>query len=114
MPALFLDDGITGIRNTGALFAKIAPALDRWRELGRDASGIFFISTLPDGSLVVYDREGCPEIGVVNSTPSIAEAQIKKLKAAGVDFIKIYELVKPDAFQAMVDAARREQSPIAS
>ena len=114
MPALFLDYGITSVRDTGALLEKIAPEIDRWRELGSEAPDIFFSGPLLDGSLVVYDGEGRPEIGVANSTASIAEAQIKKLKAAGVDFIKIYELVKPDAFQAMVDAARREQSPIAS
>jgi len=114
MPALFLDYGITSVRDTGALLEKIAPEIDRWRELGSEAPDIFFSGPLLDGSLVVYDGEGRPEIGVANSTASIAEAQIKKLKAAGVDFIKIYELVKPDVFQAMVDAATREQLPIAA
>ena len=114
MPALFLDYGITSVRDTGALLEKIAPEIDRWRELGSDAPDIFFSGPLLDGSLVVYNGEGRPEIGVANSTVSIAEAQIKKLKAAGVDFIKIYELVKPDVFQAMVDAATREQLPIAA
>jgi imidazolonepropionase-like amidohydrolase len=114
MPALFLDYGITSVRDTGALLGKISPEIDRWRELGSDAPDIFFSGPLLDGSLVVYNGEGRPEIGVANSTASIAEAQIKKLKAAGVDFIKIYELVKPDVFQAMVDAATREQLPIAA
>ena len=114
MPALFLDYGITSVRDTGALLAKIAPEIDRWRELGSEAPDIFFSGPLLDGSLVVYNGEGRPEIGVANSTASIAEAQIKKLKAAGVDFIKIYELVKPEVFQAMVDAATREQLPIAA
>jgi imidazolonepropionase-like amidohydrolase len=114
MPALFLDYGITSVRDTGALLEKIAPEIDRWRELGSDAPDIFFSGPLLDGSLVVYNGEGRPEIGVANSTVSIAEAQIKKLKTAGVDFIKIYELVKPDVFQAMVDAATREQLPIAA
>ena len=114
MPALFLDYGITSVRDTGALLEKIVPEVDRWRELGSEAPDIFFSGPLLDGSLVVYNGEGRPEIGVANSTASIAEAQIKKLKAAGVDFIKIYELVKPDVFQAMVDAATREQLPIAA
>ena len=114
MPTLFLDYGITSVRDTGALLEKIVPEVDRWRELGSEAPDIFFSGPLLDGSLVVYNGEGRPEIGVANSTASIAEAQIKKLKAAGVDFIKIYELVKPDVFQAMVDAATREQLPIAA
>ena len=114
MPALFLDYGITSVRDTGALLEKIAPEIDRWRELGSEAPDIFFSGPLLDGSLVVYNGEGRPEIGVANSTAAIAGAQIKKLKAAGVDFIKIYELVKPEVFQAMVDAATREQLPIAA
>lgn len=114
MPTLFLDYGITSVRDTGALLEKIAPEIDRWRELGSEAPDIFFSGPLLDGSLVVYNGEGRPEIGVANSTTSTAEAQIKKLKAAGVDFIKIYELVKPDVFQTMVDVAAREQLPIAA
>ena len=94
MPALFLDYGITSVRDTGALLEKIVPEVDRWRELGKEAPDIFFSGPLLDGTLVVYDGEGRPEIGVANSTASIAEAQIKKLKAAGVDFIKIYEQLR--------------------
>lgn len=114
MPALFLDYGITSVRDTGALLEKIAPEVDRWRELGREAPDIFFSGPLLDGRLVVYDGEGRPEIGVANNTASNAEAQIKKLKSAGVDFIKIYELVNPEVFQAMVETAAREQLPIAA
>jgi len=114
MPALFLDYGITSVRDTGALLEKIVPEINRWRGLGSAAPDIFFSGPLLDGSLVVYNGDGRPEIGVTNNTAAIAGNQITKLKAAGVDFIKIYELVKPDVFQAMVDAATREQLPIAA
>ena len=45
--------------------------------------------------------------GIDVATPA-AHARVKALKAAGADLIKISQLVQPDVYQALVDAARRE------
>ena len=78
------------------------------------APRIFFSGPLLDGGTVVYNGEAVPEIGTANANPATARENIAKLKAAGVDFVKTYELVKPEVFRALVNAAREANLPIAS
>ena len=114
MPDLFLDYGVTSVRDTGALLAKIQPELARWRVLGAFAPDIFFSGPLLDGRLVVYDGNGRTEIGRSNANARAARDQVAALVAAGVDFIKIYELVSPEVFAALVESARVANIPIAA
>ena len=114
MPDLFLDYGVTSVRDTGALLANIQPELARWRALGAAAPDIFFSGPLLDGRLVVYDGNGRTEIGRSNATAQAARKQVADLVAAGVDFIKIYELVSPDVFAALVESAEAANIPIAA
>ena len=96
MPELFLNYGITSVRDTGGLLANLLPEIKRWREPNAVAPRIFFSGPLLDGGTVVYDGGIVPEIGTANATPEMAKANIEKLKAAGVDFIKTYELITPE------------------
>ena len=114
MPDLFLDYGVTSVRDTGALLANIQPELARWRSLGAAAPDIFFSGPLLDGRLVVYDGNGRTEIGRSNATAQAARDQVADLVAAGVDFIKIYELVSPEVFAALVESAGAANIPIAA
>ena len=114
MPNLFLDYGITSVRDTGALLHKIKPQVARWRDMGSQAPDLYFSGPLLDGSLVVYDGEGRPEIGIANSSIEQALKNFADLQAAGVDFIKIYELVSPDVFDALAMAAENAKLPIAA
>ena len=114
MPDLFLDYGVTSVRDTGALLANIQPELARWRALGAAAPDIFFSGPLLDGRLVVYDGNGRTEIGRSNASAQAARDQVADLVAAGVDFIKIYELVSPEVFAALVENAEAANIPIAA
>ncbi len=114
MPDLFLDYGVTSVRDTGALLANIKPELTRWRALGAAAPDIFFSGPLLDGRLVVYDGNGRTEIGRSNATAQAARDQVADLVAAGVDFIKIYELVSPEVFAVLVESAGVANIPIAA
>ena len=114
MPDLFLDYGVTSVRDTGALLANIQPELARWRALGAAAPDIFFSGPLLDGRLVVYDGNGRTEIGRSNASAQAARDQVADLVAAGVDFIKIYELVSPEVFAALVESAEAANIPIAA
>ena len=114
MPDLFLDYGVTSVRDTGALLANIQPELARWQALGGAAPDIFFSGPLLDGRLVVYDGNGRTEIGRSNATAQAARNQVAALVAAGVDFIKIYELVSPEVFAALVESAGAANIPIAA
>ena len=114
MPALFLSWGITSVRDTGGLMEKMRPIVDAMRAEGAVAPRVFFAGPLLDGQFVVYDGDGRPEIGVQNATPEEARARIRELKGQGVDFIKIYEMVSPEVFEAMVETANELDLPIDS
>jgi cytosine/adenosine deaminase-related metal-dependent hydrolase len=114
MPQLLLSYGITSIRDTGGLLRKLLPVVETMRAPGAIAPRVYYSGPLLDGDYVVYDGVSRPEIGVRNSTPEDAQAMIAELKSLGVSFIKIYELVTPEVFTAMVDAANRLGLPIDS
>jgi len=114
MPALFLDWGVTSVRDTGGLLANLLPVVDRMRAPGADAPRVFFSGPLLDGEHVVYDGVGRPEIGTANPSPEAARAAVASLDSAGVDFVKVYEMVTPEVFDALVEEAEARGLPIAS
>jgi len=114
MPVLFLSYGITSVRDTGGLIHKVLPVVEKMRGEDAIAPRVFFSGPLLDGTYVVYDGESRPEIGVRNATPDEARETIATLKAQGVDFIKIYEMVSPPVFEAMVETANDLDLPIDS
>ena len=114
MPAQFLSYGITSVRDTGGLMHKILPVVEKMRAPDALAPRVFFAGPLLDGNFVVYDGESRPEIGTRNATPDDARAMIMNLKEQGVDFIKIYEMVSPAVFDAMVETANELGLPIDS
>ena len=114
MPALFLSYGITSVRDTGGLLHKVLPVVEKMRAPHAVAPRVFFAGPLLDGNFVVYDGESRPEIGVQNATPDDARKMIRDLKVQGVDFIKIYEMVSPAVFEAMIETAQELELPIDS
>lgn len=114
MSEMFLSYGITSVRDTGGLLRKMLPVVEKMRAPGAVAPRVFFAGPLLDGNFVVYDGDSRPEIGARNATPADARAMISDLKSQGVDFIKIYELVAPNVFEAMVAAAQEHGLPIDS
>lgn len=114
MPGLFLRWGITSVRDTGGLLDEILPVVEAMRAAGARAPRVFFAGPLLDGRLVVYDGEGRPEIGIADATPEQARENVAALAEAGVDFVKIYEMVTPEVFDALVEAAEERGLPIAA
>lgn len=114
MPEMLLSYGITSVRDTGGLMHKVLPVVERMRAADAMAPRVFFAGPLLDGEYVVYDGDSRPEIGTRNATPEDARATIASLHEQGVDFIKIYELVSPAVFAAMVEAAKSYGLPIDS
>lgn len=114
MPDLFLDYGITSVRDTGGLLDEMLPIVEAMRSAPSGAPRVFFAGPLMDGSPVVYDGINAKHIGIANPTPEAARANVKRLAAAGVDFLKIYEMVSPEVFAALVTAAREANLPIAA
>ena len=114
MPATLIRYGITSVRDTGGLMEKMLPVVERMRAEGAIAPRVFFSGPLLDGEPVVYDGVEAPELGIANGTVEIAAANVARLKSQGVDFIKIYEMVTPEVFAALVEAARAHDLPIAA
>jgi imidazolonepropionase-like amidohydrolase len=114
MPVLFLSYGVTSVRDTGGLLQKVLPVVEKMRAPDAIAPRVFFAGPLLDGNFVVYDGVSRPEIGVRNTTPEEARKTITDLQAQGVDFIKIYEMVSPAVFDAMVATAQELGLPIDS
>jgi cytosine/adenosine deaminase-related metal-dependent hydrolase len=117
MPGLFLDYGVTSVRDTGGNLAELVALRERLAAAPLDAApSVYFSGPLLDGRFVVYDgaTPAQPPLGTAIADPASARAYVAELDAAGADFIKIYELVAPEIFDALVAAAREHGLPIAS
>jgi predicted amidohydrolase YtcJ len=114
MPGLFLRWGVTSVRDTGGMLDRVLPVVESMRAPTAVAPRVFFAGPLQDGSIVVYDGNGRPEIGTGNATPEEVRANVAALADAGADFIKIYEMVSSEIFDALVTAANERGLPIAA
>ncbi len=112
MPGLFLSHGITSIRDTGGPLERVLPVVEGLRAEGAVAPRVFFAGPLLDGRDVVYDGDSLPLLGIANPDEEAVRANVARLAEAGVDFVKIYEMVTPEVFAALVDAAEARGLPI--
>ena len=112
MPGLFLHHGITSIRDTGGPLELVLPVVESLRAEGTVAPRVFFAGPLLDGEHVVYDGENRPLLGIANPDVETARANVAMLAEAGVDFLKIYEMVSPEVFAALVEEAEARGLPM--
>ena len=112
MAGLFLYHGVTQVRDTGALLEDLLPVVETLRNSGAKAPSVWYAGPLLDGKDVVYDGVNFPGLGIANPTPEAARANIAEIHAAGASFLKIYEMVSPEVFAAIVDEARARDLPI--
>jgi cytosine/adenosine deaminase-related metal-dependent hydrolase len=112
MAGLFLYHGVTNVRDTGGLLEDLLPVVDTLQRSGASAPSIWYSGPLLDGADVVYDGVNFPGLGIANPTPEAARANIAEIHAAGASFLKIYEMVSPEVFAAIVDEARLRNLPI--
>jgi hypothetical protein len=112
MAGLFLYHGITNVRDTGGLLEDLLPVVDTLRSAGSNAPKIWYSGPLLDGKDVVYDGVNFPGLGIANPTPEAARTNIAEIHAAGASFLKIYEMVTPEVFAAIVDEAGIRNLPI--
>ena len=112
MAGLFLYHGVTNVRDTGGLLEDLLPVVDTLQRSGANAPSIWYSGPLLDGADVVYDGVNFPGLGIANPTPEAARANIAEIHAAGASFLKIYEMVSPEVFAAIVDEARLRNLPI--
>ena len=100
---LFLEHGITGIRNmhTSASFSELN-ALKQRLQAG-DMPGPRIIA---NGPLVDGPPKSWP--GAVElSAPADVDAVVQQLVDGGAAFVKVYDNLRPDVFKALLDAASK-------
>lgn len=114
MPQTFLSWGVTSVRDTGGMMQDMLPVIAKMRAPDAISPRVYFSGPLLDGQHVVYDGNARPLIGTQNSNVEQARENVQRLKNGGADFIKIYELVSPAVFAALVDEAGIQSLPIAS
>ena len=115
MAGLFLNHGITSIRDTGGPLEPVLAAVAPLKAEGATAPRVFYAGPLLDGEYVVYDGNGRPPLGIGNPDAEVARANVARLAEAGVDFLKIYEMVTPEVFEVLRSSPTScTRSPMAS
>lgn len=112
MAGLFLNHGITSIRDTGGPLEPVLAAVAPLKAEGAIAPRVFYAGPLLDGRYVVYDGNGRPPLGIGNPDAETARANVARLAEAGVDFLKIYEMVTPEVFEVLVEEANARGLPM--
>lgn len=105
---LFLANGVTGVRDMGtgvdALLTLRADVASR-RTLGPRIVGA---GVLIDGAPIVY--QGITQLA---TTPDQVRKAVDSLAARGVDFIKAYEMLRPEVYHALAGQAKAKGLPFA-
>lgn len=103
--SLFLLNGVTTVRD---LFG--SPRQLRWRE--EIAKGALDGPTIiTAGPIVDGDPPTWPGSSVV-TTPDAARAEVRAQKQAGYDWIKVYNSLGADVYQAIIAEARAQKIPV--
>lgn len=98
--SLFVMNGITSIRDTGAILDKLQPAIRYAQENPFNSPRLFYSGPLLDGTPNVYKgtEPGYPELSLEINADTDIRALIDGLVAEGVSFIKTYEMLSADVF----------------
>jgi imidazolonepropionase-like amidohydrolase len=99
---LLIANGITTVRDMGgdaAQLKKLKKEIDSGDQPGPQ---IFFTGPYLDGNPPYFQPS------IIVQTPAEADAAVRKLKSEGADFIKVQSGLKPGAYFAIAEAARKE------
>jgi len=108
MFGLFLANGITGVRDMGTGvdgLVKWRAQVDEGRILGPRVIGS---GVLVDGKPIVYQG-----ITLAVTTPDEARKAVDSLAARSVNFIKVYEMLRPEVYSALAAQAKVRGLPFA-
>lgn len=110
---LALANGVTSLRDTGGHLDRLAEA----RAIAASdapAPDLYVSGPLIDGAKRVYagQSRGFPDLSLGAATPSDIIKIVDDLAAQDVDFLKAYEMLTPDSFQALVDRAKYHDLPV--
>ena len=104
---LLLAHGVTGVRDMAGALASVLAWRDAARRGTRVSPRAFVAGPVIDGAPPATTGD------ITIRTPEEARRAVDSLAHAGVDFIKMYEMLRPDAFRALVDEAKRHGLKVA-
>ena len=107
---LFLSNGITSIRDTGAVLNKLNPAINYVNENPDKAPRLFYSGPLIDGYLRVYKGQepGFPELSIGVNEYADIKSVISDLLEQGATFIKVYEMLSAKTFLDLLEIANKK------
>lgn len=113
MPELFLSNGITSVRDTGGAFHYMDSIRQNALMYPKTHPRVKIAGPLIDGNFNVYNGSVLPELSIRTRDVRESIAETKKLVAKGVDFLKAYEMLSPEQFEAIAAIAAREKLRLA-
>ena len=108
--SLFIANGVTGVRDMWAT-ADDFPQIVRWRK-GID-DGTFVGPRFGAVGWLVDGPEPVWEYSDVVRTPQEAREFVHRVKATGIDFVKVYTKLRPEEYFAIADEAKKVGIPFA-
>ena len=113
---LFLKNGITSIRDTGAVIEKLRPAIEFAEDNPLKAPRLFYSGPLIDGMPRVYkgSEPGFPELSVGVSKDTDKNLLVDNLIQEGVSFLKTYEMLTPEDFKELQEIAEQRNLRVTS
>jgi imidazolonepropionase-like amidohydrolase len=105
---LFIANGVTGVREMWTRMDAM-PQVALWRKQFTDKPGtvprFVAVGTLVDGQPVTWPNSDSV------TTAEEARLMVRKIKASGVDFVKVYENLSREAYFAIADEAKKLNIP---
>ncbi len=104
---LFLKYGITSVRDTGGELDLVLPLKEIADKSPKNTPRVKISGPLLDGIPTVYDGANprVPKLGIGLKSVEDAKRQIDELAESGVDFLKVYEMLSPEVFNAILKQA---------
>ena len=113
---LFLKNGITSIRDTGAVIEKLRPAIEFAEDNPSKAPRLFYSGPLIDGIPRVYkgSEPGFPELSIGVNKDTDKNLLVDNLIQEGVSFLKTYEMLTPEDFKELQEIAEERNLRVTS
>ena len=109
MPDLFLQFGITSVRDTGGDFEFLDSIKKLSKENPKSYPRIKISGPLIDGKFNVYNGERLPNLSVKTINVKETEIIVNELIDKGVDFLKAYEMLSPEQFEVLMKIAKENR-----
>ena len=107
---LFVANGVTSVRDMGGPWEHFEQ-LKRWRQ--EIAKGERIGPRIVAAAQILDGPGSELDFSFIVNGPTDARAIVRRLKASGADFVKVYSVLGRDSFDAIVDEARLQGLPVA-